>query len=105
MTKFISSHVHPQLLHLSVVIVWVMTLCGTVSGYQHFGGVYRLHLHDRFESVWAYNLFVSGGGRPVPMLEKEKGGGEESQVTERSFKEQRIEGGRVKVCGDQFLSL
>lgn len=41
----------------------------------------------------------------MPMLEKEKGGGEERQVTERSFKEQRIEGGRMKVCGDQFLSL
>jgi hypothetical protein len=28
---------------ISIVVFWVVTPCGLIGGYQHFGGMYRLH--------------------------------------------------------------
>lgn len=33
---------------MSIMVFWVVTLCGLVGGYQRFGEKYRLFLQDRF---------------------------------------------------------
>jgi hypothetical protein len=34
-----------------IVVFWVMTSCSLTNGYQHFRGMYRLHLQGRSD-LW-----------------------------------------------------
>jgi hypothetical protein len=43
---------------VSIVILWVVTPCGLVGWYEHFGRTYHLHLRRHYEKVWQAERLV-----------------------------------------------
>jgi hypothetical protein len=38
---------HPEVMNMSIVVCWVLTLCSILGGYRRFVGTCHLHLHGR----------------------------------------------------------
>jgi hypothetical protein len=48
-----------MLVKLWIVVSWVMMLCRLLGGYQHFGGMYLLHVHHTEDGG---NKFLQNAG-------------------------------------------
>jgi hypothetical protein len=58
---------------MSITVFWIMTPCGLICGYQHFGGTYHLHLHSEYKFTPVLRLQMMkacnrSGGRAAHIL-------------------------------------
>jgi hypothetical protein len=45
-----------QQMSINIVVFYVMTPCSLVSRYQHFGGIYYLHLQGRNDLIFTFKM-------------------------------------------------